>query len=574
MATRRLVITGNDQGQFFLLIEGDTLTVGGSRLGPTTVLQRVRVAHIHCVLDVEGEQVTCRADEPGRPGTPRDVRPGEILEAGGSRLVLEAAAAPPVLDDVGLLPVDGPAPSLAPLGPAAADQPDAGPVLAKRLLVIDGADKGQILPLPESGSVTVGKDRKHADLVLHDLYVARIHCVLHVQGDKMEIADEGDHGLQVNGQKVDRSKINVGDVFRIGNSHIRIETVVAGPEVAKVAGGSAEDVEPIELVVEEEGAAEDYEVVSEDDAEPGAEGLSEPARLLRVWRDKLGQLSGQTFGRYGLGALLGRGRCGVVFRADDQKTGQLVALKVFSPQFPQGEKELQRFAHVMKGLLPLRHQNLVTLLSAGKTGAYSWVAREYVEGESVAEVIERLAETQKFSEKRACRVAVGVARALDFARKHRLRHGQVTPSNILLRSSDKAVKLADLMLGSVLEGSQLWRAAQELRTPAELAYLSPEQAEDGAYVDELSDLYGLGAVVYALLTGRPPFIGDTAEEVLEQLRGTTKVARPSTLNENVPASLDKVVMKMLARRQENRYQTAAELLEEVEPIAEELGIEV
>src|SRR5262245_33435213 len=101
MATRRLVITGNEQGQFFLLIEGDTLTVGGSRLGPATVLQHVRVAHIHCVLDVEGEQVTCRNDEPGRPGAPRGVRPGEVLEAGGSRLVLEAApVTPPPLDDV------------------------------------------------------------------------------------------------------------------------------------------------------------------------------------------------------------------------------------------------------------------------------------------------------------------------------------------------------------------------------------------------------------------------------------------------------------------------------------------
>src|SRR5437764_14962906 len=103
------------------------------------------------------------------------------------------------------------------------------------------------MPLPESGAGTLGKDRKYADFVLHDLYVARIHCVLHVQGEKMEIADEGSHGLQVNGQKVERQKINVGDVFRIGNSHIRIETVVAGQEVAKVAGGPAEDEEPIEL---------------------------------------------------------------------------------------------------------------------------------------------------------------------------------------------------------------------------------------------------------------------------------------------------------------------------------------
>src|SRR5262249_42485554 len=105
---------------------------------------------------------------------------------------------------------------------------------------------------------------------------------------------------------------------------------------------------------------------------------------------------------------------------------------------------------------------------------------------------------------------------------------------------------------------------------SELSYLSPEQADPGAFVDELSDLYGLGAVVYALLTGRPPFIGDSAEEVLEQVRGGTRVARPSALNPDVPAPLEKVVLKMLARRQEDRYQTPAELLADVVPIAAEL----
>jgi hypothetical protein len=574
MATRRLVITGDDQGQFFLLLEGDTLTVGGSRLGPTTVLQHVRVAHIHCVLDVEGEQVACRSDEPGRPGIPRELRASEVIEAGGARLCLEAAAAPAPLDDVGLLPVDSPGASSQAAAPEQSAEPQ--PTLAKRLVVIDGADKGQVMPLPESGSVTVGKDRKHADFVLHDLYVARIHCVLQIDGDKVEVADEGGHDTLVNGQKISRQKMAVGDVLRVGNSHMRLELVVAGPEVAKVASGAGKDDEPIEVVVEDEAPAEDYEVVAEDegDSEAAAGGLSRPARLLQVWRDKLAQLSGQTFGHYRLGDLLGRGRCGVVFRAEDQKTGNPVALKVFSPQFPHADRELQRFAHVMKGLLPLRHANLVTLLGAGKTGAYAWMAREYVEGDSVAEVIDRLTETQKFSAKRACRVAVGLARALEFARKHRLRHGQITPANVLIRAHDKVVKLADLMLGGILEGSQLWRAAQEDRPASELGYLAPEQAESGSFVDELSDLYSLGAVVYALLTGRPPFIGDTPDEILEQVRGTTKVARPSTLNDDVSAEMDKVVMKLLARRQENRYQTPAELLADVGPIAEELGVEV
>jgi serine/threonine-protein kinase len=129
------------------------------------------------------------------------------------------------------------------------------------------------------------------------------------------------------------------------------------------------------------------------------------------------------------------------------------------------------------------------------------------------------------------------------------------------------------MLGEFLQGSLLGKAVLEHRPLSELGYLAPEQADLGAFVDELSDIYGLGAVVFALLTGRAPFVGDTAEEILEQLRGQARVPRPSTINANVNPKLEKVVMKMLARRQEERYATPAELLAELGPIAAELGVE-
>lgn len=601
MATRRLVISSEGQGQFFLLVEGDIVTIGDTRPDAASVLEHLRVVRIHCELEVEGDRVTLRSDEAGRPGDPQEMRPGEVLHAGGSRLCLEAAADAPAQEvgrGAGLQPAAPPGQvTNLPHAPAAEPgQPAPQPRRVKRLLVIDGADQGQVFPLPESGTVTLGKDRKHADIVLHDFYVARVHCSLKIEGDKVEVVDEGVHGTLgtlINGQKVTRQTMGLGDVLRIGNSRLRLEVAGAGEEFAKVAGpgagaedegaikvaedeGGTDDEEPVELVVDEEEPGEEGVgggAGGEDGAESLPENASEPVRLLHLWRDKLGQLSGQTFGHYRLGPVLGRGRCGVVFRADDLKTGQALALKVFSPQFPHGDQELQRFARVLKGMLPLRHPNLVALYAAGKTGAYTWVAREYVEGESLAEVIRRLARTRRFDERRACRVAVHVGRALDFARQHHFRHGKVTPANVLIGRGDKAAKLADLMLGAVLEGSQLWQAVVEHRPAAELSYLSPEQADPGAFVDELSDLYGLGAVVYALLTGRPPFVGDTADEVLEQVRGATRVARPSAFNAAIPAALEKVVLKMLAKRQEDRYQTPAELLADLEPIAAEQGVE-
>ena len=329
--------------------------------------------------------------------------------------------------------------------------------------------------------------------------------------------------------------------------------------------GSSDEEEPVEVVEDEE--VEEVEIVEEDESVP--EDAPEAVRLLHVLRDKLTQLSGSTFGHYRLGPVLGRGRCGVVFRADHQETNQTVGLKVFSPLFPHGDQELTRFARVMKGLLPLRHPHLLALSAAGKTGTYTWVAREYVEGESLTEVIRRLGKSQRLDWKLGYRVAMQVGQALEFARKHHLRHGKVTPANILMPRGDKGVKLADLMLGSALEGSRLWLAGLQHRPPNELAYLSPEQASPDAFVDELSDLYSLGAVVYALLTGRPPFTGDTSDELLEKIQGPGKAPKPSTLNSSIPLPLEKAVMKMLAKRQEDRYQTPTDLLAVLEPLKED-----
>src|SRR5262249_36529412 len=121
---------------------------------------------------------------------------------------------------------------------------------------------------------------------------------------------------------------------------------------------------------------------------------------------------------------------------------------------------------------------------------------------------------------------------------------------------------------SALEGSRLLAAVTAGQRIHELAYLAPEQAQPGAFVDEVSDLYSLGAVTYALLTGRPPFVGDSPAEGLAQVRHGSRVEHPRVLNFTVPPPLERVVLKLLARQAEDRYQTPGQLLDELEPIAE------
>jgi hypothetical protein len=440
-------------------------------------------------------------------------------------------------------------------------------------MVVDGADQGRFFSLPTAGVITIGNNRKNADIVLHDLYVSREHCKLEVEGDRVVvIAGHSSSGTMVNGQRVSRHDLNVGDVLRVGNSHLRLEAVE--PHAWTAAEESPVDAIDDGAPIPVAGDTRPRAGAVTDELETLPADATEPVKLLHLWKQRLAQLGGQTLGHYKVGPLLGRGRCGLVFRARDVKTNQDVALKVLSPQFPQNDQELQHFARTLKTVLPLRHPHLVALYGAGRTGSYTWVAREYIEGDSVARLVAALDPGQRIDWRPACRVAVQVARALEFALQHRLSHGNITPRNLLVGAEDHVTKLGDLMVARALEGSQLQQAALESKFLAELPYWSPEQVDPDAYVDPLlSDLYSLGAVAYALLTGRPPFRGNSPEETVSHIH-EAKLVRPSTYQKSIPGAVEAVVLKLLARHQEDRYQTPAELLAELEPITKDAGVAV
>src|SRR5205807_1753589 len=141
------------------------------------VLENLRVVNVHCVIEVEAEHPTLRLDTPTGPVPAEEARPGEALSVVNARLCLQAAS-PAVDQDTGVLPVDGKTPAETPTASTAASPPGGLVRRDKRLVVVDGADQGQTFMLPESGTVTLGKDRKHADIILHDLYVAKAHCRL------------------------------------------------------------------------------------------------------------------------------------------------------------------------------------------------------------------------------------------------------------------------------------------------------------------------------------------------------------------------------------------------------------
>lgn len=563
MAKRVLVIDGDDQGHFFLSVEGGTMTVGDSPTHAEVVLRDLHIRRIHCEVEVEEDHVLvsdAAAAVQGLPALRQELTPGGALHIGHSHLRLEpaastppAAASPPILDD----DLPGFADEEPVAVPPVAAPPAAEPTgqLLKRLVVIDGADQGRAFNLPEIGIVTVGNSGKNADIVLHDLYVSRIHCELDVRGNEIVVTHvEGDNGTLINKERITKpQEIRLGDVLRVGNSHLRLE--VAHAEAEPAPGALAEEEEAGFEVIEEEEATE------------------EEAQLPHAAVDKLVELEDQVLGHYRVGPLLGRGQTGLVFRAQDLKNGHVVALKVLSPDFPGNAGELERYVRTLKDLAHFHHPNLVALCGAGRTGAYCWFAREHVEGESVARLLQRLNDGARPDWMRACRVTVHLARALVYLQRQKVVHGNITPRNVLIRGSDKVAKLADLLLDRALAGSRLHRAVRGKKLLSELPYQAPEQTLPNAFVDHLADLYAVGAVAYAVLTGRPPFTGETVEEIGSHIR-ESKVVKPNKIQRGTPLAFEALVLRLLAKHQEDRYQTAADLLAEAEAIAREQEVKV
>jgi serine/threonine protein kinase len=283
---------------------------------------------------------------------------------------------------------------------------------------------------------------------------------------------------------------------------------------------------------------------------------------------KLESLSNQTLAHYLIGPVIGRGQSGMVFQATDTKDNRPVALKVLLPESSRNEEEMQRFVRAIQTVLPLRHPYLVTLYGAGKTGPYCWVAMEYVAGENMRQVIDRIGAAGMLDWRYAFKVALQVGRALAYAHGQQILHRNVTPTNILRDAPSGDMKLGDLMFAKALEGTQ----ARQITRPGELvgdvSYMSPERTRGQAEeVDARSDLYGLGATAYALLTGRPPFEGATLVEKITRIRQGSP-ERPTKYQLSIPAAFEGVVLKLLARAPEDRYQSAAELLRELERVGQ------
>jgi serine/threonine-protein kinase len=263
---------------------------------------------------------------------------------------------------------------------------------------------------------------------------------------------------------------------------------------------------------------------------------------------------------YEILSMLGRGGMGAVYTARQKSLDRTVALKVLPPRAAKDETFIRKFISEARTVARLNHENIIAGIDVGEANGTYYFAMEHVEGESLARLIEQGGPVE---EHRALEICAQMARALEHAHKHGLVHRDVKPQNILLAKNDVA-KLCDLGLAKQMgQDDKGETTGIPLGTPH---YLSPEQARGEADVDIRSDIYSLGATLYHMLTGVPPFEGDSPM-VLMTKHLTEEPVPPRRKNEEVSKAASDLVLHMMEKDKADRPQSPTELLDEIQRVS-------
>jgi eukaryotic-like serine/threonine-protein kinase len=265
----------------------------------------------------------------------------------------------------------------------------------------------------------------------------------------------------------------------------------------------------------------------------------------------------QIFGdRYEVEGRIGAGGMAEVWRGHDRVLNRTVAIKTLLPQFARDASFVDRFRREAQAAARLNHPGIVSVYDSGTDGDTPYIVMHLIEGRTLADFLES---GKTLPSVQAAKIAEEVAEALAAAHAQGVIHRDIKPANIMI-TRDGKVLVMDFGIARLISGPET--APQTSAVMGTASYLSPEQAQ-GHSVDARTDIYSLGVVLYEMLTGRPPFTGDSPMAIAYKQVNATPEA-PSSANPEVPPELDAVVMRALSKNPANRYQTGKEFADDLE----------
>ncbi len=470
-----------------------------------------------------------------------------------------------------------------------------------QLVVARGPDLGTVFQLDEHGQYLIGRD-DDCSIQLSDARISRHHCSLSVAGGKASLEDKGSSwGTLVNGTKIGTHALQPGDVIRVAETELRFEVVTSAgattwqpdqpapppstqpesrpPEAGKQKSASSPEMRPVPTPKqnqsnppgekkEDTAASKELAAILESSLKPAQKPQKTATSL--TGQSDLTQLVGTTLARFEILDVISRTRTGMLFRARDNRHDRQVALKVLWLELTLDDAEMQRFVRAAKTAVGVRHPNLVALHAAGKSKPrYCWTVSELVEGDSLLDVMVLAGANGKLPWQQCLRIAIHIARAIEAAAAKGFVHRNITPTNILIRKRDGVAKLGDLMLAKALEGTQAERVTRPGETVGDIPYLSPEQLLSENTIDFRSDIYSLGATIYAALSGRPPLEGTSLAETIAMIEAQEPAALSGT-ELDVPYEFERVLFRMLNKEPDDRFNKPKELVQALERVAREL----
>src|SRR5580692_2603376 len=256
-------------------------------------------------------------------------------------------------------------------------------------------------------------------------------------------------------------------------------------------------------------------------------------------------------GRYELTHLIARGGMAQVYRAMDRQLERPVALKVLFPELSVDKTFVERFRREAQAAANLSHPNIVPVFDWGEDDGSYFIVMEYVDGRALSAVLK---DPEPMPPGQIASIGAGVAAALAFAHRHGVIHRDVKPGNVLI-TPEGTIKVTDFGIARAVNTEESLTQTGAVMGTA--TYFSPEQAE-GMGVDSRSDIYSLGVVIFEMVTGRPPFLGDTPVAVASKHVREHPPA-PREVNPGVPPDLEAIILKCLAKSPDHRYATGDDL---------------
>jgi serine/threonine protein kinase/Tfp pilus assembly protein PilF len=265
---------------------------------------------------------------------------------------------------------------------------------------------------------------------------------------------------------------------------------------------------------------------------------------------------GATFaGRYEIIEELGKGGMGRVYRVEDTKLNQEVALKLIKPEIASDKKTVERFRNELKTARMIAHKNVCRMFDFGESGGSNFITMEYIRGEDLKSLVRKMGQ---LSAGQALSIAKQVCDGLIEAHNLGIVHRDLKPQNIMIDTNGDA-RIMDFGIARSLRAKGITGSGVMIGTPE---YMSPEQV-DGKEADQRADIYSLGVILYEMVTGRVPFEGDTPFSIgVKQKSETPK--NPKDLNKQIPDDLNHLILRCLEKDKENRYRSAEEIRSELE----------